>query len=122
MMQNDWMRRVSEYLDSLQSCVETLNEALDETRVGTMTMEALRVSDGSGQLASGLVTLEERIAARQLLLDADDAPIRGVSLRDVLNRCQLSAAPLLADRCHALSREMELCRERGSRCSFANFT
>jgi hypothetical protein len=112
MMTSSWIERVSKYLDSLQGCVERLNEALDETRVGTTTLDAPGVNSGSAELSSCLKDLEALIAERQQLLDADDAPLSGVSLRDVLNRCGLPGASSVADRCHLISRDVDLSRER----------
>jgi len=112
MMNEPWIRRVEEYLDSLQSCVEGLNEALDETRVGSTTLDTPRVGSGTNMLSDSLAKLESLIAQRQMLLDAEDAPLRGVSLRDVLNRCTIAGAAAIAERCHQISRDVELSRER----------
>jgi hypothetical protein len=112
MMSNAWIKRVDEYLDSLQNCVEQLNEALDETRVGTTTLDTPKIGGGTDQLSACLKDLERLIAERQQLIDADNAPLRGISLRDILNRCSLPGAATVADRCHQLSRDVDMSRER----------
>ena len=112
MMANAWMDRVDQYLNLLQQCVEDLNEALDNTRMGTTSLESHQIGTGTDELSSCLKQLELLIADRKRLLDADDAPLRGVSLRDVLNRSHDQGAAALAERCHQLSRSVDLSRER----------
>ena len=112
MMNRPWLERVNSYLDSLEECVENLNEALDETRVGTTTLDTPKVGSGTEHLAACLKELERLIADRQQLIDAEDAPLRGVSLRDILNRCVLPDAPSVANRCQQLSRDVDVSRER----------
>lgn len=112
MMKSSWIERVGEYLDSLEVCVERLNESLDETRVGTTTLDTTRVGGGTDRLSACLKELERLIAERQQLLEAEDSPMRGVSLRDVLNRCSLDGAATMADRCHRISQDVEMSRER----------
>ena len=112
MMNHSWLDRVGEYLDTLSRCNENLNEALDNTRMGTTALDAPAVGTGTAQLSAGLKELEALIADRQRLLDAEDAPLRGVSLRDVLNRSSDPAARAVAERCHQLSRQVDLTRER----------
>lgn len=111
-MMNSWMDRVSEYLNALEQCNERLNDALDNTRMGATSLDTPLVSESTGRLTDCLKELESLIADRQHLLDADDAPLRGVSLRDVLNRSSDSQAPMLAQRCHQLSQAVDLTRER----------
>ena len=111
-MSSTWVERVDEYLHALQQCVEKLDESLDNTRMGTTTLNAPQVSDGTHHLSECLKELESLIADRKVLLDADDAPHRGVSLRDVLNRCSDPGAYRLAGRCEKLSRSVDLSRER----------
>lgn len=112
MMMNSWVDRVSEYLDALEQCNEKLNETLDNTRMGATSLDMNSVNAGTDQLTICLKELELLIASRQRLLDADDAPLRGVSLRDVLNRSSHPESKALADRCHKLSRSVDLTRER----------
>lgn len=111
-MNHPWMERVTQYLDSLQLCVENLNEALDETRVGTTTLNTKQVGQGTHELTACLQDLERLIAERTQLLSADDVPFAGVSLRDILNRSTDAAAPELAERCARLSRDVDMSRER----------
>ncbi len=111
-MTKPWITRVDEYLNSLEQCVEELNDALDNTRMGTTQVEPQQIGGGTEQLTQCLEHLESLIAERKQLLDADDAPLRGVTLRDVLNRSIETGAAALADRCHQLSRSVELSRER----------
>ncbi|MGV3486057.1 MAG: hypothetical protein ACO1RT_16695 [Planctomycetaceae bacterium] len=111
-MTTSWLDRVRAYMDALERCNESLNEALDNTRLGTTSLDTPGMSEATAQLSAGLKELEALIADRKLLLDADDAPLRGVSLRDVLNRCIEPDARALADRCHRLSRAVDLTRER----------
>jgi len=111
-MFNSWMERVGEYLEILQQCIENLDEALDNTRIGTTTLNAPQVGEGTQHLSKCLEELESLIAERKVLLDADDAPLRGVSLRDVLNRCMDPDAERLAARCQQLSKSVDQSRER----------
>jgi len=111
-MANSWLERVDEYLEVLQHCVENLDNALDNTRLGTTTLNTAQVHAGTEHLSECLKELEALIAERRILLDADDAPLRGVSLRDVLNRCSDPGAEKLAARCQQLSRSVDLSRER----------
>ena len=111
-MHNSWLERVDEYLDVLQNCVENLDDALDNTRLGTSTLNTTQVGEGTAHLSECLKELEALIAERKVLLDADDAPLRGVSLRDVLKRCIDPGAEKLAQRCQQLSNSVDLSRER----------
>jgi hypothetical protein len=111
-MPASWIDRVDDYLESLQQCVEDLDEALDNTRLGTSTLNTPQVGEGTQHLSRSLEELEALIAERRVLLDADDAPLRGVSLRDVLNRCNVPGANHLASRCQRLSKSVDMSRER----------
>jgi hypothetical protein len=112
MMVDPWLVRVEDYLKSLAQCVENLDDALDNMRMGTVSLDALRVGSGTDQLSQCLRELETLIAERTNLLEAEDVPLRGVSLRDVLNRCIESEAKSLADECQRLSQAVDLSRER----------
>ncbi len=112
MADKSWLTRVNEYLDELEVCVEAMNDALDNTRMGTMNVHMPTVGDGTAHLTECLAALERLIAQRQQLLEAPDVPVTGLTLRDVLNRCILENANVVADRCHQISRSVELTRER----------
>jgi hypothetical protein len=112
MMNQSWMERVSHYLDSLEACVEALNDTLDETRVGTTSLDGEQVGEGTRRLTLCLQDLERLIGERKELLDAEDVPFAGVSLRDILNRSSDPSASELAKRCGKLSHEVDMSRER----------
>ncbi len=111
-MTHPWLDRVAQYLDLLQQCIEKLNETMDETRLGTTQLNAPSVESSTVVLTRCLEELERLIADRQLLLHDPEAPLSGVSLRDVLNRCGLAGSDGLAVRCQKLSNDVDLSRER----------
>ncbi len=111
-MMAPWIERVRIYLDLLEQSLVALNDTLDNTRVGTTTLNSIAVEESTAVLTSCLQELEKAIAQRQELLDAEDVPVRGVSLRDVLQRCHESGADELTERCHRLSHDVDASRER----------
>jgi len=111
-MSKAWTARVSAYLDNLEFCVDRLNEALDEMRLGTKSLEVTRLDGSHRQLADALQTLESLIAARQELIQAEDAPGKGLTLRDILGTSQDTLSRGLSDRCQSLAKDIDFSRER----------
>ena len=111
-MSKPWTARVSAYLDNLEFCVDRLNEALDEMRLGTKSLELTRLDGSHRQLADALQTLESLIAARQELIQAEDAPGKGLTLRDILGSSQDGLSRGLSERCQSLAKDIDISRER----------
>ncbi len=107
-----WLSRVAQYVDHLDACVEELNDALDETRMGATRRDALEVERSTDRLSNCLIRLESLIAARQALIEADDAPTSGSSLREMVASVPGNDAAQLGLRCAAVARDVDLSRER----------
>ncbi|HBJ35122.1 MAG TPA: hypothetical protein DDZ51_10285 [Planctomycetaceae bacterium] len=107
-----WTTRVSDYLDQLQSCVERLDESLDEMRMGTKRLEISQVDQSHQELAAALEDLESLIAAREELIRADDAPGPGMTIRDILATQDDEFSQSLVQRCSRISKDVDASRER----------
>ena len=46
-MTTSWLDRVRTYMDALERCNESLNEALDNTRMGTTTLDTPGMSEAT---------------------------------------------------------------------------
>ncbi len=109
---NDWAARVSDYLDQLQSCVERLDDALDEMRMGTKRLEISQVDQSHQDLAAALKNLELLIADREDLIHADDAPAQGITIREILGKQDDDFSQSLSQRCMRISKDVDASRER----------
>ena len=107
-----WASRVSEYLDKLQNCVERLDDALDEMRMGTKRLAMSQVDQSHVNLAAALEELELLIAAREDLIRAEDTPGLGMTIRDILANQNDNFSQSLSQRCQKLSQDIDTSRER----------
>lgn len=107
-----WALRVSDYLDKLQDCVEKLDEALDDMRMGTKRLAITEVDQSQLRLAAALEELEQLIAAREVLIRAEDAPSMGITIRDILAKQTDAYSKALLQRCQKTSKEIDNSRER----------
>lgn len=111
-MPNGWTERVSDYLDQLQNCVERLDDALDEMRVGTRRLEMNQVNQSHVHLAAALEDLESLIAEREDLIRATDAPASGITIREILAKQDDLFSKTLSQRCQRVSKDIDASRER----------
>jgi len=109
---NEWVDRVSDYLDQLQNCVHKLDESLDEMRTGTARLELAHVDQSHHQLVAALGNLELLIAAREDLIRASDAPASGFTIREILGKQDDIFSQSLSQRCQKLSKDIDSSRQR----------
>jgi len=107
-----WIDRVADYLDQLEFCVERLNTALDEMRLGTKQLQLPQLESAHTQLSDALRDLESLIAAREGLIHADDVPNPGLSIREILGVATDLLSRELSRRCIRLAKDVDLSRER----------
>jgi hypothetical protein len=103
-MSKPWRNRVSAYLDRLEQIASTIESNLEQTHVDTAAADADQVERGISGFKTDLQELEMMIAQRQELLEADDAPARGTSLKEKLLSTYQPEDQGLAGRCQQVSR------------------
>lgn len=98
-MSASWSANVETYIDQLGEIAKSIDSILAETQVETTQVDAHKVDQSTARLQQALVRLEEKIAQREDLLKAPDAPQRGISLTEKLRSTRNSDDTRLAHRC-----------------------
>lgn len=107
-----WGSRVETYLDELELIAETIDLVLDNTRVQTQRIASSEVEESTTQLADALKQLEEKVAEREELLRASDAPPNGITLKKKLLSSLHIDDARLALRCEKVAETIELAHTR----------
>ena len=107
-----WYKRVEAYLDELAEIAETIDLVLDNTRVQTLAVEAGQVDQSTAELRQALARLEDKIAEREDLLRANDAPKNGLTLREKLLSNHHIDDARLAKRCQSVAQAIQQAHQR----------
>ena len=91
-----WTERVERYVDQLDDLVQQLSAVTDQIQVDQSKCDPQVVQAAADDLVGRLDELERKVAERDQLLKADDAPEAGITLVEKLRD---SAQRPLADRC-----------------------
>ena len=94
-----WRERVQGYVDQLDELAQSINDVLAKTQIDTQKTDAAEVATSLNQLLELLGQLELKIAQREDLLRAADAPRDGLTLTDKLQRTRNTEDARLANRC-----------------------
>ncbi|MEM1070163.1 MAG: hypothetical protein AAGI63_14770, partial [Planctomycetota bacterium] len=97
-----WPERVQTYIDRLELAANGISELLESCRVDTETVNTPKVQATMQLLTQQLSELEQLVAEREGLLDADDAPGHGHTLAEKLQAASGHHDPL-AKRCQQVS-------------------
>ena len=109
---DSWDERVANYVDDLEATATQLQSILDQTRVDATHARGEDVQQSTERLQVFLSELETKIAQRQALLEADDAPknrqtgASPLSLAEALRSSESSTAIHLAQRCDEISQQI----------------
>ena len=106
-----WGRRVGDYLDRLDQTVDEIQDILDRSKVNTTGLEQAQVNDQMIELTAALADLESRLAEREQLLKATDAPVAALTLTEQLRSNDNPVYRKFASRCEMLSEKMQATHE-----------
>lgn len=101
--QVSWSQRVGGYVDRLRATNDSIAQLLSESKVNTINVAQAEVDASTIKLTEFLTELERRIAEREELLSAADAPSRGVTLTEKLRASMQMQDHSLADQCEVVS-------------------
>ena len=115
-----WLNRVEAYLDDLEVVADGLSRQIKQMQVdqvpapraGTEMQSgidgslAVTVNEGTRRLAASLADLETRVAQREVLLRAADAPQAGLTLTGKLESLRDQRSKMLGQRCELISEMM----------------
>lgn len=101
-MNVDWLNRVETYLDQLELAATEIGKLLEKCRVDTETVSTPEVQTTMQALTAQLAKLEEMVAHRERLLEAEDAPGGGLTLSDKV-AAVLGEQAALPQRCKAIA-------------------
>ena len=107
-----WLNRVEAYLDDLEVVADGLSRQMKQMQVDQvpaprtgMEMQpgvdgtlAVTVNEGTKRLAASLAELETRVAQREVLLRATDAPQSGLTLTAKLESSKDQRSKMLGQR------------------------
>ncbi len=104
-----WEQRVTSYFGLLEESVSKLNDVLEKTKVDTQAGDAGGVDEANVELALAIDQLQLRIAEREDLLTAEDAPQVGATL---VEKLRSDAQFELADRGEAIGHAVDMANHR----------
>ena len=107
-MGNQWPQRVASYLDRMEQIAATLESILDQTPLESPSDDAGKVQESTKDLEQALLELEQRVAEREELLRAPDAPQAGATLEEKLLGTGDASDAQLAVRCQRIAAQIEL--------------
>lgn len=84
MMIQNWSQRVASYVDQVEQIATTIELILDQTRLDTTEANSSSVQQSTADLEQALLSLEQKVADREELLHAEDAPPGGSTLVEKL--------------------------------------
>jgi hypothetical protein len=107
-MSRQWTERLSDYLDDLETDVNEVSALLETIRIDTVAAPPQPISESVERLAAALRRMQQRIAQREQLLRADDAPEVGTTLTEKSRHAAGPAeAAVLTARCRAIAGRTE---------------
>ncbi len=111
MISSPWHHRVSQYLDGLESVALEISSHLENSQVATVAGDPT-VQHSTDRLRDALAELEKKIAAREELLKAPNAPVGGSTLTDKLKRSDAAGSDEVAARCDRVAESIALANHR----------
>jgi hypothetical protein len=108
-MMDPWIRRVEDYIDQLQSLVDEVDAIFQQTQVDVTKPEPESVQESAARLQDRLGDLERKVAERDQLLRADDAPSSGLTLIEKLGN---SNHHELAERAERVAQQIGLAHQQ----------
>ena len=111
-MEPSWFARVASYLVELEQVADKIDQALQSTRIETGDYKVEDAKAHHGRLMESLGLLEAKIAEREELLKASDAPTTGVTLTDKIKDSALPGSRALTARCQAVSQRISTVNQR----------
>jgi hypothetical protein len=102
-MSDTWRTKVATYVDQLEEIAKSIDSILEQTQIDTLQVKCEQVDQSTSQLQQALIRLEEKIAQREGLLKAPDAPQQGLSLTEKLKGTRHIDDARLARRCEQLA-------------------
>lgn len=102
-MTTSWHQRVADYTDQLEATATQIDTLLQQCRVDTENVRSDAVQATMQQLTTQLGSLEEMVAKREELLEADDAPRSGHTLTEKLQSSRNTDDARLAARCKKIA-------------------
>ncbi len=103
LVNESWSERVLRYVDALETAASEIDGLLRRCRVDTENVQSPEVHATMQGLTAQLARLEELVADREALLEADDAPNHGTTLTEKLASTSSHFDNQLAKRCHQVS-------------------
>jgi len=111
MSSQPWHQRVSVYLDGLETVAAEISSILENSKVDTIAGDP-SVEQSTDRLREALGELETKIAAREELLKAADAPQSGSTLTEKLKRSDAVGSDEVAARCERVAESISLANHR----------
>ncbi len=111
-MNPTWIERLADYLDQLQAICETIDLILDNVNVNTVALHHAEVERSTTELTQALKELESKVAERDELLRAEDAPQIGSSLTEKLRRSNHIDRERLITRCDQIAETIGMANQR----------
>lgn len=105
-LRGSWNVRVASYLDGLEETLTSIDQILRQTNIDTSNVDAAAVQEALQPLVHALTQLEEKVAHRETLLRAEDAPGHGMNLKEKLQSTLSVEDGRLAGRCEQLAEMM----------------
>ena len=102
-MSHGWSQRVTSYLDELLTATETIDLVLDAMQLATRNVQPEKIEESTRQLATSIEELAELIKKREILLQDDEAPARGMTLVDKLFSTHNIDDARIAKRCQKVA-------------------
>lgn len=111
-MTDSWPQRVAIYLDQIEQTAMAIELILEQTQLESPSEGADKVQQSTRDLEDALADLEQRIAEREDLLRAPDAPAAGATLEEKLSGTGVGQDAQLATRCQQIASLIDLTHHR----------
>ncbi len=111
-MSDIWPTRVGIYIDEVEQLALTIELILDQTQLESAGGNAGSVQQSTTDLDHALIELEQKIAEREELLRAADAPVAGTTLAEKLQQTGHARDAQLAKRCQQVANLVESTHNR----------
>ncbi len=111
-MHPSWFDRVEFYLNAVEEIAAQIETTLKSARLDTSELNAEAVDQANAAMLESLAVLEQRIVQREQLLQAEDAPIPGVTLTEKIEGSGHARRRELAERCRSVSLSISSINQR----------